>query len=320
MRNTASKVLVGLAALVIGSAAARATPTNFSVQGVLRDNGGALQSAMVPITIKIFNDQTMSDAANLLGTPVISMPVMAENGLFTVSVPVDGTLKAALVATAQPWLEVTAGADIFPRQPVSADVYALIASDCMSLGGTPASDYQKVLKTQNCTVGKYIQAIDADGNVTCANDANSGGTVTSISSTSTALTVSNGTSTPSLTVNGGNITGINGGNITSGTIPGSALNFSTNHNHGITVSRTAEVNSPAIGAGGRNESCATCPGGSSVVGGDCLGDTNDIVVSKSYTLPNTNQHCCSYKNLSASTGAGYIGKTAALCMTLGAAL
>lgn len=335
MRTNMSKAVVGLASLLI-CAAAHATPSSFSVQGVLRDNAGALQSAMVPITVKIFNDQTASDPANLLGTPIASQAVMAENGLFTVAVPVDASLQALLVSTTQPWLELTAGADIFPRQPLSADVYALIAKDSMSLGGIAAADYlteaeasstyltqtaatatyQPLLKTTNCTVGKYIQAIDAAGNVTCANDANSGGTVTNVTSTSNALTVSTGTTTPSLTVNGANITGLSGANVTAGTIPKTALaTGSLSHTHVETRVTSSDVLAQVAGGPIRFGNCASCPGGTVLVGGNCyVDDSNQDVVLHRFFISGGTNWCCDWRNPTTSPRTAVVS---ANCLSVG---
>jgi hypothetical protein len=94
------------------------------VQGVLRDSSGKLQSMMVSITVKVYDAQTMG---TLLGTPAISVSVMATNGLFSLAVPVDDALKGALINASEAWLEVTAGNDTFPRQPLTSEVYAILA-------------------------------------------------------------------------------------------------------------------------------------------------------------------------------------------------
>jgi hypothetical protein len=71
--------------MLLASSTARASvPGEFAVQGVLGNCAGMLQTTSVAVTVKLWNDQTATAAANLLGTPVITMMVPASTGLFTV--------------------------------------------------------------------------------------------------------------------------------------------------------------------------------------------------------------------------------------------
>src|SRR5687767_11133239 len=88
-------VLIGACMLVTASESLANVPNQFSVQGVLRDNMGSLQSMMVNVTIKLFADQ---NGGSPLATPVLSTAVMAVNGLFTLAVSVDAALAGVLAA------------------------------------------------------------------------------------------------------------------------------------------------------------------------------------------------------------------------------
>jgi hypothetical protein len=113
-------VVVGL---LVASSVRAAVPSAFSVQGVLRDGSGQLQSLMVNVSISLFDDQS---AGNKLAGPYGPTMVMATNGLFTFPVQ-DAALQAELGAAAQVWLELTVGSDTFPRQMVTPQIYSLMS-------------------------------------------------------------------------------------------------------------------------------------------------------------------------------------------------
>jgi hypothetical protein len=110
------------AAILLGAAPAIAVPNEFTVQGVLRDQSGRLQSMPVQVTVRLYDDQTSADPGNLR-EQFGPTEVVAENGLFTVAVPV--TDLGRLVGASSLWLEVTAGNDTFPRQRVTSELFAL---------------------------------------------------------------------------------------------------------------------------------------------------------------------------------------------------
>jgi hypothetical protein len=115
--------MVSLAVVLLSSSLARANvPSGFSVQSVLRDNAGKLQSMMVSVSVSLFDAQTMG---NKLAGPYGPTMVMATNGLFTFPVT-DASLQTELAGAAQVWLEVTVGSDIFARQQVTPQLYALM--------------------------------------------------------------------------------------------------------------------------------------------------------------------------------------------------
>jgi hypothetical protein len=97
-------------------------PDNFTVQGVLRDGTGKLQSAMVDVTVKLFDAST---SGNQLAGPY-QQTVMAANGLFSVVVN-DAALATELKGATAVWVEISVGASVFPRQQLTSEVYAIMA-------------------------------------------------------------------------------------------------------------------------------------------------------------------------------------------------
>jgi hypothetical protein len=126
MNRKLGVLLMGVALLL--SSAARATvPAVFSVQGVLRDKSGALQSTTVTVVVNFFAAQMPTAGEKPLNaTPITLTGVGVTNGLFTIQVPLTPDLAATFAKPAV-WLEMTANSDTFPRQQVTPDVYALYA-------------------------------------------------------------------------------------------------------------------------------------------------------------------------------------------------
>jgi hypothetical protein len=115
--------MVSLGVVLLASSLARANvPSAFSVQGVLRDSAGQLQSTMVNVSVNLFDAQT---TGNRLAGPYGPTMVMATNGLFTFPIT-DANLQTELADAAQVWLELTVGTDVFARQLVSPQLYAVM--------------------------------------------------------------------------------------------------------------------------------------------------------------------------------------------------
>src|SRR5205814_1464443 len=115
-----SFVILALATLLATPAGAN-VPSQFSVQGVLRDGAGKLQSTMVNVTVSLYDAQT---AGNKLAGPYGPFPIMATNGLFSVPIQ-DAMLKTELASATQVWMEVIVGNDTFARQLVAPQMFAL---------------------------------------------------------------------------------------------------------------------------------------------------------------------------------------------------
>ena len=115
MQRSFTMALV-LAMATVSARAHAKTPTQFSIQGVLRDSAGKLQVNPVNVTVKLYAAQTGGDA---LATPVTSVSVKPVNGLFTVAIPVDAAL-AEVLANPPVWTELSVGNATYPRQLVTA--------------------------------------------------------------------------------------------------------------------------------------------------------------------------------------------------------
>src|SRR3954471_22233941 len=109
-----------MVSLLVASSVYAAVPSAFSVQGVLRDSTGQLQTMAVTVTVSLFDAQS---GGNKLAGPFTSS-VMATNGLFTYPIT-DANLQTELSSASQVWLEVTAGGDTFARQLVNPQLFAL---------------------------------------------------------------------------------------------------------------------------------------------------------------------------------------------------
>jgi hypothetical protein len=129
--------------LLLASTANAAVPSAFSVQGVLRDNTGQLQSMQVSVSVSLFDAQT---AGNKLAGPFTSS-LMATNGLFTYPIT-DANLTTELAPALQVWLEVTVGSDVFARQLVNPQLFAIscgTADKAIAAGAVEADDALNVL-------------------------------------------------------------------------------------------------------------------------------------------------------------------------------
>ncbi len=194
-------------AILFAATQAYATPPQqISVQGVLRDGSGHLQSMQVQVTVRFYD---AASGGNLLAS-FGPTSVVAQNGLFTEVLSLDAATAASIQGASSVFMEITAGNDTFSRQPVTSDLFALsagIADNAVKLGGAPASAYQRTLINSDCGAGSVIRAIAPNGTVTCAPQAT--GTVTSVSAA--APLTSSGGANPTIGLNG-DIGVANGGN------------------------------------------------------------------------------------------------------------
>src|SRR5690348_8650557 len=114
-----------LSLLLLASRARAGAPSAISVQGVLRDDQGKLQSMSVNVVVTLYDAQ---QGGNKLAGPYGPTSVMANNGLFTLSVK-DDNLPTALGAATEVWMEVAVGNDTFARQQVSSQLFALVCKN-----------------------------------------------------------------------------------------------------------------------------------------------------------------------------------------------
>lgn len=123
-----------MALLLVGFGAWRTyaqVPQQFTVQGVLRNGMGTLQSQMVNVTVSFFDAATNG---NRIAGPYGPTAVMVVDGLFTLTIA-DPAIISKLASKAQTWLQVTVGNDTFEPQIVTPDVYALMCSVADNLSG-----------------------------------------------------------------------------------------------------------------------------------------------------------------------------------------
>jgi hypothetical protein len=236
MRSRISQwALVGL---VIGTGAIAAPPAEFTVQGVLRDGAGMLQSSSVTVSVTLYDAPT---AGTKLAGPYLFSAVPVSSGLFTVTVS-DAALPAILAAATAVHVELSVGNDTFPRQKATSAMFAASAINAQKLGGAAASAYQKVLATPDCGAGKHVQGVAADGAVLCAADPSPDGT--------------------SLTATDAGVLGVNfAGTGTASTAARS------DHTHPATLSCVQRAGTANVAGGGF--SYAACNAGETLVGGGC---------------------------------------------------
>jgi hypothetical protein len=145
---------LALAWLLASTPAQAAVPREFTVQGVLRDSTGKLQSLPVNVTVNLFPMQTGGTA---LAGPYVANNVPVSNGLFTVTIP-DPALESKITAATEVWIEVAVGNDTFPRQKVTTQVYALMCGSAEGFTGGLSGDVSgsqaatKVTKLQGVAV------------------------------------------------------------------------------------------------------------------------------------------------------------------------
>src|SRR5207248_345365 len=77
----------------------------------------------INVTVKLFDAQT---GTNQLGPTFGPTSVMAENGLFTLTINAPSLMSD--LASIQPWMEVSVGNDTYPRQLVTPVIYAVMAA------------------------------------------------------------------------------------------------------------------------------------------------------------------------------------------------
>ena len=190
------RALAAALALVLGctagSVAAQALSPAFTYQGELR-SAGTPANASFDMEFRLYS--TLSGSGQI-GPAVTRLNVPVTNGLF--SVPLD--FGAAQFAGERQWLEIAirpAGGGAYetlsPRTEVTAAPYAWGAAVALGNSVTTTSIVDGTIGTTdinatqiqrrvtgNCAAGQYVQSVNQDGTLTCASDANSGGTVTSV--------------------------------------------------------------------------------------------------------------------------------------------
>jgi hypothetical protein len=122
------RILAALVSLVLAAPAWAAVPQVFTVQGVLRNSAGTLQTMPVDVNVTLYDART--DPSNTLFAPAQIANLPVTNGLFTVVLTIpDATTMNKIAAASEIWLGLTAGGDTFPRQKVTPVVSALLCGN-----------------------------------------------------------------------------------------------------------------------------------------------------------------------------------------------
>lgn len=269
-------------------------PREFTVQGVLRDGTGRLQSTPVNLEINFFDVQPAGTGTKLAG-PYQVMNVPVEDGLFTATI-VDNQIINKIGSVSDLWLEVTIGAEVFSRQRVTPTGFALIAARAESLACSGCIDNTMISGVAASKVsGKVASAMSADTAATATNatNATNAGTAAALSCTGCV----SGSHIGSRTIGAGNV----------------ALGAFT-HGHGLSISTTS-VASISVGPLGLGENCATCPTGTQVVSGNCSTVAAVLQVNSSYRSGNA--WCCRYYN--PDPNGGNTASVSANCLSINSA-
>jgi hypothetical protein len=166
-----------LLAVLLASPTAGAAPigTAFSYQGRLADAGNPA-SGSYDLQFALY-DASVGGAQ--VGPILVRSGVPVANGLFTVALDFGATPFAG---NGQ-WVEIavrlgSSGAftTLSPRQELTPTPNALFSAI------TGDTTVQRRTVAPTCAVGQYVRSLAPDGTPTCAADANSGGTVTSVGS------------------------------------------------------------------------------------------------------------------------------------------
>jgi hypothetical protein len=172
--------IAALISLAAGTASATA-PSEFTVQGVLRNNTGQLQTMTVKVTVTLYD---ATSAGNVLAGPFVSN-VMVSNGLFTLTIP-DANLRSEVAGATEVWVEMTADLDTFPRQKVSSNLFALVCAAADQLSSA----------CSGCVADTMIAGVagsKVSGKVAAASTADTAASATSATSATTATTATNST-------------------------------------------------------------------------------------------------------------------------------
>ena len=166
-----SRWLIPMAALVAATSVKAAPPPQISVQGVLRDNTGHLQSMPVDVTVRFYDAATNGNLLASYGPTT----VLATDGLFTEVLSLDAAQVSALDGASALFMEIQAGTDTFPRQPVTSNVYALSASHALladrATSADTATTADSATTATTCTTATSANTATTATTATTANNA-----------------------------------------------------------------------------------------------------------------------------------------------------
>ncbi len=283
-----------------------AVPSEVSIQGVLRDSQGQLQSMPVNIKIEFFNAE--SNGMSIAG-PYTTNAVVVTNGLFTVQVS-DATLANRFGTAASVWVEVTVNStDVFPRQKVTSEAFALRAAVAETLACSGCVTDPMIAGVAAAKVsGKVASATAADtaAGLTCTGCVTNvmivgvdGAKVTGTVGSATNATQLGGVAASSYLQT---TSPLNGANLSNGSVGAAKITSGAlAHGHTATLNVVAGTQGDvAVSAGGVGVVCGNCPAGTIVVSGTCTSSgLGAVSINDSFIDLGSNRWCCRMVNTGA---------------------
>jgi hypothetical protein len=154
---------VSLALALAAGAARAAVPTQFVIQGSLRDNMGKLQSMAVPASVSLFD---ATSAGNRVAGPYTFNMVPVQNGLFTLTI--DDPAIASKIGGGKPlFVEMTISGDVYSRFSVASQLFAIKAAQADSADAVRSIPVSPTMPTEGqvlrYTGGQWTPATIASG-------------------------------------------------------------------------------------------------------------------------------------------------------------
>jgi microcystin-dependent protein len=126
LRKGAPAAALALSLSLAGALPAAAqVPTQFSVQGSLRDSMGKLQSMSVSASLSLYD---ANSAGSRLAGPYSFATVPVQNGLFTLAV--DDSAIVSKLGKGPVFVELTIAGEVYSRFQVASQLFALRAGQC----------------------------------------------------------------------------------------------------------------------------------------------------------------------------------------------
>jgi hypothetical protein len=165
--------------------------TAFTYQGLIQQ-GGVPVAGQVDIVFRLFDSPS---AGNTIGpsvefTAANGNPMQIQDGVFNAALDF-GALAFNGPTTDQRFLEISVnGSVLTPRTPMLNSPYALqsrtaelaytVSNGSIGSAQVDATQVQRRI-SGFCTIGSSVRSVNQDGTVICQQDANSGGTITAVS-------------------------------------------------------------------------------------------------------------------------------------------
>ena len=146
MRIVIGIVLASIVALVCGPQYAGEVPLVLTHQGFILDSNGEPVDGEVAVGLALF-DGPAAGAQEVWSQA--ALPVLVDKGFYTVEIPLDELLQAALREQAELYLEIRLGDEVgSPRQRLASVPYSLLCKDAVgsihpasvSVGGNEVID------------------------------------------------------------------------------------------------------------------------------------------------------------------------------------